>query len=119
MSVSYFQLLLLILCVIAISIGQILFKLAGGSLSHISDFPNFVTGLANAYLLGAVIIYGATTIVWVWILRVVPLYLAYPVMALSFILVPVLSAIAVGEPLRLKSVMGGFLIIVGIYVIVR
>jgi drug/metabolite transporter (DMT)-like permease len=70
-------------------------------------------------MITGVAIYAVATLLWVWILRVVPLNLAYPLMGLAFVIVPAMSALFLGESLRPNMLIGGLLITIGIYVAER
>ncbi len=101
-----------------ISAGQILFKLAARSVSVGAPANLLAKQLAlNPFLLTGLVLYGATTVVWVLILRVVPLGLAYSYMALAFLFVPILAASFLGEPLSVRILAGGALIVAGICVV--
>ncbi|EEY50303.1 hypothetical protein VIH_002853 [Vibrio cholerae CT 5369-93] len=56
---------------------------------------------------------------WVYALRLVPLSIAYPFMALAFIIVPVLGIIFLKEPFHWRMLVGAGLIMMGLIVIVR
>ncbi|WP_313084427.1 EamA family transporter [Pulveribacter sp.] len=102
-----------ILCVIGISVGQILFKKAALSIIDASQWQDWAL---NGWLISALVLYGITTLVWIWVLRHAPLHLAYPFMALAFIIVPVLGRLLLSEPMHFKTLVGGLLILVGITV---
>lgn len=99
-----------------IAAGQVLFKLTSGTTG---DFG--VKGLAalmvNPLLLVALAIYGAGTIIWIFVLKAVPLTTGYSFMALTFCFVPVLASIFLGEALTLRYALGAALIIGGMVVI--
>lgn len=57
---------------------------------------------------------GLSTLVWISVLRTVPLNYAYTVMALAFVIVPTLSFLVLGEPLSLKLGLGSLLIVAGL-----
>lgn len=100
-----------LLCVLCISIGQLLFKKAA------SDLPitlSLMGLLQNWWLIAALILYGFTTLGWVWILRHAPLHLAYPFMGLAFLIVPTLAWLFLGEPLHWRTLAGGMLIMAGV-----
>lgn len=102
---------LTLLSVLAIAAGQVLFKLAaragsGGGLLE----------LLNPWLFGALVIYAFATVLWVWVLRTAPLNLAYPFMGFAFIVVPLLGALFLGEPLDWRVLAGGALIATGVAV---
>lgn len=103
--------LLTLLCVFCISVGQILFKKAAAGFEPPLSWRSIVF---NGWLIASLALYGLTTLGWVWILRNVPLNLAYPFMGLAFLFVPVLAWVALSEPLHWKTFAGGFLILAGI-----
>jgi len=65
----------------------------------------------------ALFIYGSATLIWIYLLKFVPLSYAYSFMALTFIAVPVLSIVILNETLSLKYWAGSALIIAGLVVI--
>ncbi len=105
----------LLLTPILISGGQIMFKIVSGRL----DAPS-LKSLMNLFLdpmmLLALSIYGIGTIVWIYLLRTVPLSTAYPFMGLPFCLVPILSAIVLAEPLGWRTGVATAMIIGGLVV---
>lgn len=100
-----------LLCVLCISIGQLLFKKAAADLSA----PLSILGvLQNGWLIAALALYGITTLGWIWILRQAPLHLAYPFMGLAFLIVPTLAWLLLGEPIGWRTLAGGALILAGV-----
>lgn len=100
-----------LLCVLGISIGQLLFKKAAATLpATLSPFGL----LQNRWLMAALVLYGVTTLGWVWILRHAPLHLAYPFMGLAFLIVPILAWLLLGEPIGWQTLAGGALILAGV-----
>jgi undecaprenyl phosphate-alpha-L-ara4N flippase subunit ArnE len=101
----------------ALSGGQILFKLAARQWEEqaLTDAILF-NALKNRYLLLAVLLYAATTVLWLWILRRVPLNVAYPFTALAFVLVPLAGHFILEEPLNARLILGSLLIAMGICV---
>lgn len=100
-----------LLCVLGISIGQLLFKKAAAAL------PTDLSLLAlihNGWLITALALYGVTTLGWVWVLRHAPLHLAYPFMGLAFLIVPTLAWAFLGEPMSWRTLAGGALIMAGV-----
>lgn len=108
------HLLITISCVLALSVGQLLFKkvaiemAAAGTWIH----PRVLVFTAIAFF-----IYGVTTLAWIYVLRFVELNRAYPVMALSFVAVPVMGYLFYGEMVSSYYFIGVVLIISGIVVI--
>ena len=105
-----------ILCVFGIAIGQILFKLSAASFKSAGTLYDArgLTVLAAAFLL-----YGITTIGWVWVLRNVELGRAYPLMALAYVVVHIMAYFMLGERFSSQYVLGVALIVVGIVISVK
>jgi drug/metabolite transporter (DMT)-like permease len=106
----------LLLTPILISAGQILFKLTSGRTGDL-DGAGLMRLILDPYLLAALGIYGVGTVVWVYVLKSVPLISAYPFMALTFCAVPLLSWLLLGEQLSLRYTLGTGLIIAGLLVV--
>ena len=102
---------LALLCVAALSAGQILFKLS----ANYAATPSRALSLsAIVPLAGALFIYAMTTAVWLWILQRAELGRIYPIMALAFVFVPLGSHLVFGERFNLQYFIGIALIIGGI-----
>ena len=56
------------------------------------------------------------TLLWIWFLRLLPLNKAYPIMALAFVIVPLMSFCMLGEKLELNVLVGAVIIFVGVYI---
>lgn len=106
------QFFLIVGVMAALSVGQLLFK---HTATMLNAATNGVWAWLNPYLISALVIYGCATLAWVYILQQVPLSLAYPLFALSFLFVPLLSTIIFREPFTLKMLMGSGLITFGVY----
>ncbi|MGB6101434.1 MAG: EamA family transporter [Comamonas sp.] len=63
---------------------------------------------------GFAVLYGLTTLAWVWILRQAPRHLAYPFMGPAFLLVPALAWLFLDEPLHWRTLAGGVFIMLGV-----
>lgn len=98
-------------CVLGISIGQLLFKKAATALPATLSWIGL---LQNKWLIGALVLYGVTTVGWIWVLRHAPLHLAYPFMGLAFLVVPSLAWIFLSEPMHWRTLAGGALIMAGV-----
>lgn len=114
---KFSDILLTLACVIGIAVGQILFKLGALSLSGAGG--TIWQRWFNSYLIIALCVYGIATLLWVWVLRTVPLHVAYPFMALAFLIVPTLSYAFLEEPFQFKTAIGGVLIVLGVFISVR
>ena len=105
------NLALTLACVAAIAVGQVFFKLAARAASGAAALP---WDLLNPYLFIALAIYGAATLLWVWLLKTLPLNVAYPFVGLAFVIVPLLGAAFLDESLDWRHLAGGALIASGV-----
>ena len=112
-------LLLTLLCVVLIATGQMLFKVAAAQWRIEGLSWTTARGFLSPPMVAALFLYGLTTILWVFILRSVPLSSAFPFYALVFILVPVAAHYLLGEPWSWNTLAGGAIIMVGVIVAVR
>lgn len=94
--------------------GQMFFKVAAAHLKQ-SEQPIVIAYIANPWLWAALTGYGITTITWVWVLQTVPLSIAYPLMALTFVLVPVLGVAFFGETASLRFYIGVCVVALGVW----
>jgi drug/metabolite transporter (DMT)-like permease len=92
--------------------GQVLFKIASGQ----GDMSRV---LLSPVLWGAAVLYGVVTILWVMLLREVDLARAYPLMALTYVLVPAASVLLLGEKVGSSYLVGVALIVAGIILTIR
>lgn len=99
-----------------IALGQVLFKLASPSLVTL-DPRGFAGLLFNPIFIAAITLYAFGTIVWIFVLRQVPLTIAYSFMGLTFCFVPLLAQYFFGEALTLRYLLGVVLIIGGMLAI--
>ena len=106
---------LLIFTPVLIAGGQILFKQAGARLQ--SSGAPFASLAADPRFVGAVAIYGAATLLWVQVLRSVPLTYAYSFMALTYVMVPLMAVFWLGETLTLRYALGAGLVAISLIVI--
>jgi drug/metabolite transporter (DMT)-like permease len=110
------QIALALACVMAISAGQMLFKIVGTSLN--APGPMLSARTVCLSLL-AFSIYGLATIGWIYLLRGVPLSKAYPFMALSFCLVPAIGYLVLQEKLSSTYPIGVLFIVCGVLLVGR
>jgi drug/metabolite transporter (DMT)-like permease len=111
---SFQHFTLILLTVLALSVGQVLFKLAARGL--IGTEPLVQQILVNHYLWIALAVYGVATAFWIGLLRQIPLHIAYPFVALAFLFVPILGYSFLNEPLRWQSLLGALVIAIGVWI---
>lgn len=112
-------LLLTLLCVALIAAGQILFKVAAAQWRIDGWSWTTLRGFLSPAMVLALIVYGVTTVLWVFILRSVPLASAFPLYALVFVLVPVTAHFVLGEPWSWNALIGALVIMLGVIIAVR
>jgi drug/metabolite transporter (DMT)-like permease len=98
--------------------GQFLFKAA--ALRYVPDGPmaeRLLSLVANAYFLGAIVLYGALTVLWVWVLTFTPLSRAYPFVALAFAITPLVGGLIFDEPIAMRLILGITLILGGLLLV--
>lgn len=111
---------ILVFYAIALAGGQLLFKLAALRFEPGSTSVQNIVSLAlNPFLIMAVLLYGVLSVVWVWVLRSVPLSTAYPFVALAFVLTAACGILLFKEPFSSRLVLGGLMIVTGLFVITR
>ena len=99
--------LLLILAAVAFSaLGQLGLKSGARQLTGL--------GLLNLHVLAGLAAWSASTLCWIYVLRVAPLSRAYGLNALTYVLVPLASVWLFGEQLRRLHVVGMLLILLGV-----
>ena len=110
--------LLLLLTPLMLSAGQVLFKKTADALVA-DSIVRFVASLLSApYFWAALFVYGAATLLWVFVLSRLPLTAAMPFVALTFVIVPVIGALLFGERLNLMYWIGVSVIVIGVCVTV-
>ena len=110
--------LVLVIYSLGMACGQILFKFASQSVQRdVSTSP--LLAYVNVYFIAGIALYFSLTILWVWLLKFVPLSTAYPFVALAFIFTPVLSLIFFGEKVSIGYFLGLAFIACGVIIIAK
>ena len=100
--------------VLGISAGQVLFKIGANRLA--SRHGGGLLPWLNFPILLALALYAICTVLWVTVLRNFPLRIAYPFVALSYVIVPLLGRTLLGELLSARTLIGAVLIIVAVFI---
>lgn len=107
---------LAVLVGILMASGQLLFKAGSKSISFESPMLLVQSLVSSPIILTAISVYGLTILLWILALQTLPLSTAYPITALAFIVVPVLSHFTFNEPYSFNQLLGGALIFLGIVI---
>jgi len=113
------RIVLLLVFALSIGLGQILFKLAANRIQWSSGGAMLLASALNPYLISAGIVYAAATVLWLYLLKGIPLSRAYPFVAISFLVVPAASVLLLGEKIGLSYVLGVAMVVVGLFFVVR
>jgi len=104
------------------ALGQTAFKVGVGQSTASPDASVWIKTAAMVFspmvMLGLVL-YGVGTVFWLFALRQLDLSLAYPFVAMSFVMVAGSGMLLLGEPFQPSRVIGLVLIVVGLLVMAR
>lgn len=109
---------LTVLCLINTALmvtGQILFKIGsrGRTLASVKDI---LVMMFSPVILLALCIYAGTTVLWLFILNKAELSFAYPIQALAFPAVLLISSLIFHENIPLNRWLGVGIIFLGVYI---
>lgn len=96
--------------------GQVLFKFAAIDIQQRVG-RSWLSVMWSPWLISALIVYGISTILWLWILAKMPLSRAYPFALLGTAAVPVLANLVFGESLPPLYLAGVVLVLLGLLII--
>ena len=112
---SFAQIALLVTYAAGMVGGQILFKLAALKVPVEGSLGERLSSLMlNWNFIAAVVLYGALSVLWVWILTFTPLSRAYVFVALAFAITPFLGGWLFAEPITARLALGVVLICCGL-----
>lgn len=100
-----------LLCVCGLAAGQVLFKISADLFSAAGTVFSIKP---LSVLFAAVVLYGITSLAWVWVLQRTQLGKVYPLMALAFAIVPLASYFIFGEKFSLPYFYGVLMIMLGV-----
>ncbi|UZD91707.1 hypothetical protein [Cognatishimia activa] len=104
------------------AVGQIAFKL-GVSKLVFADGAQIVGKIlafaASPFILAGLAAYGLGTLFWLFALRQLDLSLAYPFVAISFIVVFAIGVVGLGEPWNNTRALGLAIITIGLIVMAK
>jgi len=73
----------------------------------------------NPFVLGGIGLYGASTLLWIFVLSRLPLSQAYPFVGLSIVITSVIGALLLGERLTLLQMVGIVMVSIGVLLVVK
>lgn len=109
------QYIFLLINNILISLAQLFLKKS----SLLTMNQNLIVKLFNGYFIVGIAIYSISTILWIKILEITDISIAYPLMGASYILVTIGAFLIFNEPINISKLFGIMLIISGIIFIAK
>ena len=107
--------MLLILGAVAFSVlGQLFLKSGAQHLTGLGRVDFLLAAARDAHVLAGLAALTASTLCWLFVLRVAPLSRTYGLTSLTYVLVPLASLYVFGEQLRRLHGLGTVLILVGV-----
>jgi drug/metabolite transporter (DMT)-like permease len=96
------------------ALGQLLLKAGARHLAGLGGREFLLVAARDVRVLAGLAAWAASTLCWLYVLRVAPLSRAYGLSALTYLLVPLASVYAFGEQLRRPHALGMVLIGLGV-----
>ena len=107
-----------ILSILMGAVGQFLLKLGANGIKTSGSLLSSIKALVfNMNIIIAASCFVTSMVMWVFVLRKLPLSIAYPMVSLGYIIVIILAYLFLKEPLGLYKIAGTLLIIFGVIVI--
>jgi len=119
MSLSIIQILQLTLFSILLTSGQVLFKHVAISTPPMTSLHSLFLLFTNIWFIVSIVVYASATLLWIYLLQSIELSLAYPFVALGFILIPLISLFLFKEPINYTYIIGVGFIIIGLSIILK
>lgn len=73
--------------------------------------------ITNPYIMGGLLFYGVSTVIWIITLKQVPLSVASPFMSLSYVFIFLYAFFVLKEKMLAQNIAGLFLIIIGVILV--
>ncbi len=118
-----------VLAVLSVSLSsaaQLCFKLGmtpapsvGGIQKSISASPQLLEVLFTPWVLLGFVLYGASALIWLFVLARLDLSVAYPLVGLGFVATMAIGKYVLGEPVGATRMAGTLLICVGVILLAK
>ena len=107
--------MVLILGAVAFSVvGQLFLKSGAQHLAGLGRLEFLLAAARDMHVLSGLVAWSASTLCWLYVLRVAPLSRAYGLTSLTYVLIPLASVYLFGEQVRRVHGVGMVLIIMGV-----
>ena len=107
--------MVLILGAVACSVvGQLLLKSGAQTVGGLGRLDFLLAAAREWHVLSGLVAWVASTVCWLYVLRVTPLSRAYVLTSLTYVFIPLASVYVFGERIRPLYAVGTVLIIIGV-----
>jgi drug/metabolite transporter (DMT)-like permease len=96
------------------AVGQLFLKSGAQHLASIGRVEFLLGAARDVHVLSGLAAWMASTVCWLYVLRVTPLSIAYGLTSLTYLLIPLASVYVFGEHVRRLHIVGMVLIFMGI-----
>lgn len=117
MFLSINHIIQLVCFALLLSCGQMLFKYTAETTPQLSSVSGLFALFLNVWFWLSLVLYGSATLLWIYILQQIPLSMAYPFVALGFVVVPIASWALFNEQINIFYLAGVAFIICGLVII--
>lgn len=107
------------------SVGGILMKLGASNIGAI-QITNiheailfFIKIFSNITVLGGIALYFLSTIIWIFLLTKLPISFVQPILALTYVLTPILAIVFLNENIPAMRWVGIAIIVIGVFMVAR
>ena len=107
-------LLLILGAVVSSAAGQLCLKAGAERLAGLGGLAFLLAAARDARVLAGLAAWAASTICWLYVLRVAPLSRAYLLSSLTYVLIPLASVYVFGDQIRRLHAVGMVLVLVGV-----
>jgi len=120
-----FALILLIICIIGASIGQIAMKQGMnqvgeiGSVRQLFNYRTLLEVFTNKYIFSGLLCYGVITILWLGAMSTLNISFMYPLLSLAYIVTAIVAVIFLKESVTIYQWAGIVLVVGGCILIIR
>jgi drug/metabolite transporter (DMT)-like permease len=105
---------LALFCVLLSSAAQLAMKRGMGAPDGGDVGATYLHALSSPLVWLGLVLYGASAVLWLWVLSRLDVSLAYPLVSLGFVVTMGLGVLWLGEPFSWLRVAGCTLIVVGV-----
>jgi len=102
------------------SVGALSMKVGANRLSHFEfTFRWFLNLISNPYVIIGFILYFIPAVIWVYVLTKYPVSFVQPILALTYVVTPILALLILKEPVPALRWIGIIIIIAGVFIVSR